>query len=482
MSNTRTRAPEAEADEAKRGWRAVSVAMVGTFMAILDVFIVLIAAPAIQHDLHASNAEIQFVLAGYQLTYAVTLITAGRLGDLYGRKRMFQAGMAVFTVASFACGLAGGADLLIGARLVQGIGSALMFPQVFAIIQVLMSEQQRHRAFGVLGAVIGLSTIVGQLVGGLLIQADILGTSWRPVFWINVPIGLVTLALAARFIPESKASGARGLDLPGVAVLTPALFLLVVPLIEGRELGWPAWTWFFLAGSAVCFVLFVLVERWVQNRGRSPLVEIRLFRERPFTIGMTLVLVYYAALNSFFLVLSLTLQDGLGLSAVGAGLVYAPQAMVFFLASLLAGRLAPRYGRNLLVVGGAITALGFASTVVVAFAGGAGLSAWAILPTLLVQGLGEGILQTPLINSILSRVSPDNAGMASGVLSTAQQVGGALGVAVIGMLFFGALGGEEGTGAFAHAFGAGVLFNMVVAIIATALVFGLPTRTDSKQR
>jgi EmrB/QacA subfamily drug resistance transporter len=482
MSNTRMRdsSTEAVAAQANRTWRAVSVAMVGTFMAILDVFIVLIAAPAIQRDLHASDAEIQFVLAGYQLTYAVVLITAGRLGDLYGRKLMFQVGLAVFTAASLACGLAGHAGLLIGARLVQGIGSALMFPQVFAFVNVLTSGRQRHQAFGVLGAVIGLSTIVGQLVGGLLIQADILGTSWRPVFWINVPIGLITLVLAARFLPESRASGARRLDLLGVAVLTPALFLLVVPLIEGRELGWPTWTWVILAGSGLCFVLFALVERWMRARGRSPLLELRLFRAQPFTVGMTLVLVYYAALNSFFLVLSLMLQDGLGLSAVHAGLIYAPQAIVFFLASLLAGRLAPRYGRGLLVAGGAITALGFASTVAVAFASGASLSASAILPTLLVQGLGEGFLQTPLINSILSRVGEDTVGMVSGVLSTAQQVGGALGIAIIGVLFFGGAGGAEAgdAGTFSHAFGVAVVFNTVVAVIVTALVFGLPARAD----
>jgi EmrB/QacA subfamily drug resistance transporter len=449
--------------------------MTGTFMAILDVFIVLVAAPAIQSGLQASDAQVQFVLAGYQLSYAVTLITAGRLGDLYGRKRLFTAGMGVFTVASLACGTAPSAAVLIAARLVQGVGAALMFPQVFAIISVLVPEKRRPHAFGVLGAVIGLSTIAGQVLGGLLIQADLFGSGWRPVFWINVPIGVVALALAVRVVPESKAPKARGLDLPGVAVLTAALFLLVVPLVEGREAGWPAWTWAGLAASGLAFGAFIVVERRVESRGRAPLVAPALLSRRPFVVGICLVLVLYAALNSFFLVLSLTLQDGLGLSALGAGLVYAPQAAAFFGVSLLAGRLVPRYGRRILEIGGALTTLGFAATAVVAWMGADQLNAVDVIPTLVLQGIGQGLLLTPLINAVLSRIGADDAGAASGILSTAQQVGGALGVALVGVVFFAALGPHgRGSHAYAHALSAAVLVNIILAAATTALVFALP--------
>jgi len=454
--------------------------MVGTFMAILDVFIVLVAAPSIQADLHASDAEIQLVLAGYQLTYAVTLITGSRLGDLYGRKRLFLAGMSLFTLASVACGAAPGAPSLIGARLVQGVGTALMFPQVFAFIQVLLPEERRHRAFAVLGAVIGASTIVGQLIGGLLIHADLFGTTWRSVFWVNLPIGVVTVTLAARLVPESRAPHPRRLDLRGVAALTVALCLLVVPLIEGRQAAWPAWTWLSLAGSALAFVGFAAVEHRVEAAGRAPLVALHLFANRPFAVGVALVVVSYAALNSFFLILSLVLQDGLGLSALSAGLVYTPLAVTFSAASLLAGRLGPRGGRRLLALGGALMTIGFAATVVVAATTRGTLSVDAIIPTLVVQGLGEGLLLTPLLNTILSRIGPNEVGMASGVLSTAQQVGGALGVAIIGVLFFSALGPttHSHTGRYTHALAVGAVFTLAMAAVSTALVLALPaTRT-----
>ncbi|MGV4926527.1 MFS transporter [Streptomyces sp. BHT-5-2] len=461
-----------------RTWRAVLVAMSGTFMAIMDVFIVLIAAPAIQRNLHATDAEVQFVLAGYQLTYAVTLVTGGRLGDLYGRKRIFQTGLLVFTVASLACGLAPTAGVLIAARLVQGVGAALLFPQVFAMIQVLLPESRRGRAYGILGAVIGMSTIVGQVLGGLLVQSDLFGTSWRPVFWINVPIGAVALLLSARLLPESRAPQARRLDPAGTVVLTVALFLLVFPLIEGREVGWPTWTWLCLAGAVLALAALAWVERRVSQSGRSPLVEPKLFRQRAFLTGLVLILIYYSALNSFFLILSITLQDGLGLSAVATGLVYTPQAIAFFLASLLAGRLIRRHGRRVLEAGAAIALLGFAATIAATLAAGAHLNAWIIMPCLIVQGFGEGLLQTPLLNAILSRIDEDHVGLASGALSTAQQVGGALGVAVIGVLFYNALGSARTgqVGVYAHGFGIATVFNAVVLAAVTALVFLLPTQ------
>jgi len=460
-------------------WRALPVVMVGTFMAILDVFIVLVAAPAIQANLHATDAEVQLILAGYQLTYAATLITGGRLGDLFGRKRLFVVGMGVFTLASLACGAAPGPVSLIAARAVQGVGAGLMFPQVFAVIQVLLPSEGRSRAFGVLGAVIGGSTIVGQLLGGLLISADLFGTDWRPVFLINVPIGLVTMGLAARLVPESRAPHARRLDLPGVGVLTAALVLLVLPLVEGRQAGWPTWAWLSLAASAVTFCVFAAVEVRVARAGRSPLINLGLFRQRPFAVGIALVLVSYAALNSFFLVLSLVLQDGLGFSALGAGLVYTPLAVAFFAFSLLAGRLAPRYGRHVLEFGAIVTVVGFAATMAVAAGFGASLGPAALIPTLVIQGVGEGLLLTPLLNAVLARIGEDEIGMASGVLSTAQQVGGVLGVALIGVLYFGALpkAGHGGTASYAHALTVGVGFNVAAGLLATALVFALPRRS-----
>ncbi|MEV0371187.1 MFS transporter [Streptomyces sp. NPDC050636] len=475
-------------------WRALTVVLVGAFMAVLDTFIVLVAAPAIQAGLHASDADIQLVLAGYQLTYAIALIAGARLGDRYGRKRLFLTGMALFTLSSVACALAPDPGSLIAARLVQGLGAAAMFPQVFAMIQVLIPAGQRPRAFGALGAVIGMATIAGQLLGGVLIATDFsaaggllgalvpdaVGSSWRPVFWVNLPIGLATLLLAARFVPESRAPEARRLDLPGAVVLTAALFLLVVPLVEGRTYGWPLWTWLSLAGSALACAAFAVVERRVDASGGTPLVRLRLLRERPFAVGMALVVLTYAGINSFFLILSLTLQDGLGMDALGAGLVYTPLAVAFFAASLVAGRLT-RFGRRVLQAGGLIGGLGYLATIVLVMHAGSALTAWSLAPTLVLIGVGNGLLVTPLLNAVLSNVGPKEVGMASGVLSTGQQVGGAVGVALVGVLYYNALGGaaHHDIRAYNHALTSALLFNLALAATVSTL---LPLLPDSPSR
>ncbi|MFH8346369.1 MFS transporter [Streptomyces sp. NPDC018045] len=463
-------------------WRALSVVLIGVFVAVLDTFIVLVATPAIQRDLHASDADIQLVLAGYQLSYAVVLITGARLGDLIGRKRCFLIGMALFTLASVACAAAPGAGALIGARLVQGLGAAVLSPQVFSTIQVLLPPERRARAFGVLGAVIGTAGVAGQLLGGVLVSADLFGTSWRPVFWVNVPVGLLTLVLAAVLVPESRAPEGRRLDLAGTAVLTPALFLLVVPLVEGREAGWPVWSWLSPAAGALALVGFVRVERRVEARGGSPLVRLGLLRERAFAVGMVLVLLAYFGINSFFLVLSITLQDGLGLDTLAAGLFYLPFAAAFFAGSVVAGRLA-HHGRRLLRAGAAVLALGHAAAIAVVLHAGAALTAGALVVPLLVIGTGTGVLVTPLLNAVLARVRPAEIGMASGVLSTGQQVGGSVGVAAVGVIFYGTLGGaaRHDPGAYGHALAAALVFSLTLAVAVAILLRFLPAGGESRR-
>ncbi|MEU9113652.1 MFS transporter [Streptomyces sp. NPDC048483] len=463
-------------------WQALAIVLVGAFMAVLDTFIVLVAAPAIQADLHASAADIQLVLAGYQLTYAIALITGARLGDRYGRRRLFLIGMALFTLTSVGCAAAPDPGSLIAARLAQGLSAAAMFPQVFAMIQVLIPVAQRPKAFGALGAVIGMATIVGQLLGGVLIStgfsaalsAELFGSSWRSVFWVNVPIGLATLVLALLRVPESRAPEVRRLDLPGAVVLTVALFLLVVPLVEGRSYGWPVWTWLSLAGSALAFAAFALVERRVAASGGAPLVDLGLLRTRPFAVGTTLVVVAYAGINSFFLILSLTLQDGLGMDALGAGLVYTPLAVAFFAVSVIAGRLAP--GRRVLQAGALVSGLGYVAAIVLVSNAGTGLTAWGLAPPLVLVGAGNGLLVTPLLNAVLANVGPKEVGMASGVLSTCQQVGGAVGVAVVGVLYYNALGdaAHHDTGAYGHALTIAIIFNLALAVVISTLLPFLP--------
>ncbi|MFD8390817.1 MFS transporter [Streptomyces sp. NPDC059680] len=456
-------------------WTAVSIVLVGAFMAILDGFIVIVAGPSIQAGLKASAGQLQWILAGYQLTYAVLLITGGRLGDLFGRRRMFVAGMATFTVASVACAAAPTTVVLIVARLVQGLGAAVMLPQVFAVLTVLVPAGNRHRVFGVLGVVMGVATISGQLVGGLLIGADLFGSTWRPVFWINVPIGVATIWLAAQRLPESRATGARKLDVPGVLLLSLALFLLVFPLIQGRQDGWPTWTWICLAGSGFTFAIFVVIEQRIGVAGGDPLVRVSLFRTRSFGVGILLILAIFTVVTSYYLMLSISLQDGLGLSALKAGRVYTPAAVMFFSFSMIASRLVPRHGRRVLEIGAVILVAGYAATAIVLL-GGAPFTPASVIPTLMLQSIGGGLLITPAMNVVLARIAPGDAGIASGVLSTAQQIGGALGVAAIGAVFFAAFG--HPTADRAHAAGRALAMasvgTMAAAIVATVLVHLLP--------
>ncbi|MFJ9417200.1 MFS transporter [Streptomyces sp. NPDC101227] len=464
-------------------WAALSTVMIGMFMAILDSYIVVVAGPAIQTDLKATASELQWILAGYQLSYAVLMITGGRLADLYGRKRVFIIGTAVFTLSSIACAMAGDPSVLIGARIVQGLGAALMVPQVFAVITLTVSAQNRHRVFGVLGVVLGMASVSGQVVGGLLIGANLFGSDWRSVFWVNVPIGIVTILLTLKYLPESRAERTRKLDVPGVVVLSAALLLLAYPLIQGRDAGWPWWTWACFAGSAVAFALFVALERAVDRRGGEPLIKLSLFAQRSFSLGIVLVLAVYALLTSYYLALSVSMQDGLGMSALGSGLVYTPAASTFFVCSLIAGRLVPKYGRRVLEVGAVVLMVGYLTTAVVLLSGPR-LTPLLIIPTLMLQSVGGGFLITPLLNTVLARIDPQSAGMASGSLSTAQQIGGALGVAVVGAVFFrsfqtGAASGDK-VHAAGHAFALTSLTTSAIAALAALLVFLLPKAPTTK--
>ncbi|MFI6775057.1 MFS transporter [Nocardia sp. NPDC050412] len=455
----------------------ISVVLTALFIAVLDSFIVVVADPSIVADLHASAGDVQWVMAGYQLSYAVFIIAATRVADRYGRKRIFLLGVALFTLSSVVCALSPNAGSLIAARVVQGLGAALMVPQVFAYVTVLVPAARRHSVYGVLGIVIGMATIGGQIIGGLLIGADLFDSGWRLVFWVNVPIGIVMFALALRYVPETGSAATRKLDMPGVLVLSAALFLLVLPLIQGQEAGWPGWVWACFAGSAIAFGLFVAIERGLERRGGDPLVPLTLFRQHSFSVGIILVLTLYALIYSYYLALSVTLQQGLGMSALGAGLVYTPAAIAFFVFSMVASRIIPKYGRRVLEVGAIMLASGYLATGLL-LVSGPRITALLVIPTLVLQSAGGGLVITPALNTVLSRVEPESAGVASGALSTAQQCGGALGVAVIGAVYFSsfhpaAVGSVAAAG---HAFAVASFGTFVIAVIAGIVVFLLPKR------
>ncbi|MET8425859.1 MFS transporter [Nocardia sp. NPDC004860] len=467
--------PVVAADAEAIPWTTISIVLSALFVAVLDSFIVVVAAPSIVADLHASAGDVQWVLAGYQLSYAVFIITATRLADLYGRKRIFLLGAAVFTLSSVACALAPDAGSLITARVVQGLGAALMVPQVFAYVTVLVPAAKRHSVFGVVGIVMGMATIGGQVIGGLLIGADLFDSGWRLVFWVNVPIGVVMFLLALRSVPATGSAAFRRLDLPGVLVLSVALFLLVLPLIQGQQAGWPGWVWACFGSSAVAFGAFVAIERRLERRGGDPLVPLTLFGQRSFSLGIVLVLALYALIYSYYLALSVTMQQGLGLSALGAGLVYAPAATAFFVFSMVASRTIPKYGRRVLEVGAIVMASGYLATGLL-LVSGPRITPLLVIPTLVLQSVGGGLVITPALNTVLSRVRPESAGVASGVLSTAQQCGGALGVAVIGAIFFGAFdpAAADRVAAAGHAFAVASFATCVIAVVSGVIVFLLP--------
>ncbi|MFC4908892.1 MFS transporter [Actinomadura gamaensis] len=462
---TAVKAPEsAPARVAVPGWGTLLVLLTGVFITTLDFFIVNVAIPATQRDLHATPSQIQFVVAGFGVALAAGLITAGRLGDLYGRRRMFALGLAVFTLASAACAESSTAGALIAGRVAQGIGAALLMPQVLGIVNTVYTGPARAKAFNAYGIAMGFGGVFGQLIGGVLIKADVAGLGWRAIFWINVPVGAAALALVPRLVPESRANGAARLDLAGTVLASLGLVAIVYPLVQGREQGWPMWTWECLGAAVVLLGAFALHQR----RAAAPLVAPALFRHRSFGVGAVVALLHSMTMGSFFLILALYLQMGRGLSALESGLIFLPLGLGYFVSSARAGAVAERLGRQTLALGALAMAVGYGVLAVTATGlGQHGAVAW-VIPGLVVAGAGMGLVMAPLPALVLSRVDAEHAGAASGVLSTAQQAGGAIGVALVGVVFYGAHGGVP------HAFATGLDLLIVLNVLVVALVQALP--------
>ena len=430
----------APAADRPRHWAPLAVILAGTSMAVLDFFIVNVALPAMQHSLHAGGSTLEWVAAGYALTTAVLLIAGGRLGDRFGRRRMFTLGLALFTLASVACGIAPDSATLITGRLAQGAGGALMGTNVLSLIGVIYSDpSDRAQALGAYATVMGFAAVGGQLIGGALLQIDPFGLGWRSCFLINVPIGLAAMIAAIRVVPESRGE-ATSLDLPGLALITAALTALVLPLVEGRQLGWPLWCWVSLALAAPLSVGFVLQQRRAQRAGLLPLLGAGLMTLPSFRAGLVAQLVFWCGQASFFLILALFLQQGYGLSPVAAGGAFTTLALPYVVASMRAPVLAARHGRNVVTASALTLVTGHLVLIgTVALSGTTG-SVFALLPGLGIVGVGMGLGIAPLTGGLLAALRPEHAGAASGALTTAQYVGSALGVALVGIAFFGGLG------------------------------------------
>ncbi|MFI1754601.1 MFS transporter [Streptomyces sp. NPDC020571] len=402
---------------------------------LVDFFIVNVALPTIGADLSASEAVLELVVAGYGVAYAVLLVLGGRLGDLFGRRRLFLGGMAAFGLTSLACGLAPDAWTLVAARVAQGASAAAMLPQVLATIQATTSGPRRAKAMGLYGATAGLSMVAGQILGGVLVAADIAGTGWRSVFLVNVPVVLVGLFLAARAVPETRSAHPEPVDVPGTFLLAASILTLLVPLTEGRAAGWPLWTWLSLAAFPFVAAAFFAVERRADRAGRTPLVPPSLFAIVSLRRGLLLIVPFSIGFSGFMFVIAVALQQGAGLGPVAAGLALAPLAVVFFLFSLAGPRLVARYGTRVVPTGAALQGLGLALMTLAAWRSWPDLGLAELLPGAAVAGAGQALQLPVVLRLVLSEVPAERAGVGSGVMVTTQQSSLALGVATLGTLF-----------------------------------------------
>jgi EmrB/QacA subfamily drug resistance transporter len=414
---------------------ALATVLVGVFLAMIDFFIVNVALPTMATDLHASTAVLELVVAGYATAYAVFLVVGGRLGDAHGRRRLFLTGIVAFTVASLLCGLAPTANMLVVARVLQGAAAAMLVPQTLSTIQATGDMTSRARALGWFGATGGIAAVVRQVLGGLLVSANIDGSGWRPIFLVNVPIGIAGWLFAKRHVPETRAPAASRPDLAGTALLALAVVAVLLPLTEGRALGWPGWAIGLLASAPVWVAAFLVTERQLEMRGRMPLVPPSVLRHRSMRRGLLLAAPFFAGFGTFMFVYALVVQDRLGFSPLLAGIALVPLAATFLIASLALPRLMARYGRTVITAGAILQLIGLVLLVATLEAAWPSVGAVELAGALAVMGFGQGLVMAPLIRVVLSEVPIAEAGVGSGVLTTTQQVSLAVGVATLGTLF-----------------------------------------------
>jgi EmrB/QacA subfamily drug resistance transporter len=458
-------------------WLAAVVMVGAVLMDMIDITIVNVALPTIGRDLAATGTQLEWVVSAYMLAFAAVLIAAGSFGDLLGRKRIFCGGIAVFGIASLAAGVAQDPGQLIAARVVQGAAAAAMVPQLLATFRVIFSGSERGQAFGVYGAILGFASALGLILGGLLTDADLFGWGWRTIFLINVPIALVAFVAAVRVVPETREPSAGRPDLVGAALLGSAIVAIAFALLEGRGEGWPAWIWVLLgAGAAAMIALFVIEDRRAQTR-IAPLLRTRLLRIPAFSAGLVLMLAFAAGLQGFFLVFALWIQLGMGFSPLGAGLTTVAFSVGSFALAPVAASVAQRYGRLVLSAGAVLMAAGIAGVWIAADGVGTGSNPWPIVPGLTVAGAGLSLLVIPLVNVVLAAVPSEAAGGAGGQFTTAQQLGGALGVALIGTVFF----SELETHSFTDSFTAALPIVSGLFLAAAALALILPGTAVSEE-
>ena len=470
--------PQNTAEADPRRWLALAVLLIASFMNLIDVTIVNVAIPSMQKNLGADASQIEWVIAAYVLAFALGLLPFGRLGDIVGRTNMFLIGVTCFTAASAYCGFAPSNEWLNSARALQGLAGAIMTPQVLAIASVTVPPHERGQAFSLFGLSAGLAAVCGPIVGGVLIGANIAGLDWRPIFLVNVPVGILAVVLGWFIIPRPPGHPGLKNDYVGIVLFATSMVALVYPLIEGRSYGWPAWTWELIAAAFVGLAAFILWERRMARLNRPQLLNYSLISNRNFMLGAMVVTIFASGIPAFFMVISILLQVGFGFSPIDSGLTNTPFSVGVLAISLVAGRFGSRYLRTRVAIAGTLLAAGILWLHFIISGLGESIDHWTFLPPLLLAGIGLGLGFSALFQSVLAGIPPRDAGSASGALQAFQQAGGSIGVALTGEIFFSKLGDfgslvAKGPAAVHAGFAGSAADATWYQIITFALVVGL---------
>ncbi|HEY7143147.1 MAG TPA: MFS transporter [Streptosporangiaceae bacterium] len=478
---TSTRPNGHVAPPARAPWTALVIMAAAAFMDLLDATIVQVALPSMQRHLHLGDAALQWVVSVYTLAFALLLITGARAGDRAGRRRCFLAGLAAFVAASAAAGAARSGGMLIAFRAVQGGAAAFMLPQVLTFVQAEFSEQAKGKAFAIYGMVLALAGAAGPLLGGILLSANIAGLGWRAIFLINVPVGAAAFAAGIRHIPASPADLSRQVSAPSVAVLTLALVAVFYPLIQGRDLGWPAWAFVMLGMSVPLLAGFALMQHRLARSGRPPMVDLALFRSPATSTGLAVALIFFGA-TSFFFILTLYLQSGLGYSPLRTGLSFIPFSAGIIAGSATAAPLGQRFGRAAAGAGTLAMTAALASMTALIGHYRTGLHAWQLAPSLTVAGIAFGIVSGTLAGIVLGQVPARLSAGASGVINTVIEFGSVLAIATAGGIFFAVLGPRPTGSAFTHAASAALWYLTICCAATTAGSAFLPAGRGTVSR
>lgn len=475
MSAQTFHVPQSKADADPRRWVALAVLLLASFMNLIDVTIVNVALPSLQQNLGADSTQIEWMIAAYVLSFALGLLPFGRLGDIVGRTRMFLIGVAAFTLASAFCGLAPSIEWLIFARVLQGLGGAAMTPQVLAIAQVTFPPEEKGQAFSYFGLSAGLAAVTGPIVGGLLIGANIFGLDWRPIFLVNIPFGILALVAGWYLIPRTPGHPGLKNDFIGIALFGIAVVAIVFPLVEGHTLGWPTWLWGLMALGFLFAGFFILWERHRARTDAPQLLNFSLISNPNYLLGLLITTIFASGVPAMFMVISLMVQSGYGFTPLQSGLINTPFSVGVLSVSLFIGRLGQRYLRTRLAVGAAILAVGITWLDFTIRGLGAEITHIQFIPPLLLSGLGLGLGFSGLFQSVLAGVPPRDAGAGSGALQAFQQIGGALGIALVGEIFFTQLATNFAAGklpyeAFSEAAAPAIVYQIVSFSLVVILV------------